>query len=133
MQLAKVFVTCKNYQRQTPTCKYWILKVLCFESRMVCSGWLKNDSLCLRLQRSSKCCVASRCNGLWLDIQRPDQADRLQPWEQPMHYALMWILSWHRNSERISWSGTQQIWRWWDIKQSTDRAILTTFTATYDE
>ena len=37
---------------------------------MVCSGWFKNNSLCLRLQRSSKNCVASRCNGLGLDLQR---------------------------------------------------------------
>ena len=34
------------------------------------SSWLKN---------LSKCCVASRGNGLELDIQRPDQEDRLQP------------------------------------------------------
>ena len=37
---------------------------------MVCFGWLKNDLLWLR---SPKCCVASRWNGLGLDIQRPDQ------------------------------------------------------------
>ena len=42
------------------------------ENQMVCSGWLKNDSLCLRMKRSSKC-VACRCNGQRLDIQRPDQ------------------------------------------------------------
>ena len=33
---------------------------------MLCSGWFKNDSLYLRLQCSSKCCIASRCNGLGL-------------------------------------------------------------------
>ena len=36
-------------QRKTPKCKYWVSKVLCPETQMVCSGWLKNDSLCLRL------------------------------------------------------------------------------------
>ena len=50
--------------------------------------------------------VASGCNGLGLDIQRPDQEDDLQHWEQQMHHASVWILSWHCNSERISWSKT---------------------------
>ena len=44
----------------------------------LCSGQFKNDSLCLRWQRSSKCYVASQYNELRLDIQRPDQEDRLQ-------------------------------------------------------
>ena len=35
LQLAKVFVTCK--------CKYWVVKVLCLETQMLFSGWLKND------------------------------------------------------------------------------------------
>ena len=52
---------------------------LYLEAQMVSSGWLKNDSLCLRLWRLSKCYIASRCNGLGLDIKRPDQEDRLQP------------------------------------------------------
>ena len=58
------------------------------------------------------------------------------PDSNKMHHALVWILSWHCNSERISWSRTQRTWRWlereddWD---TTDRAILTTFTATYKE
>ena len=30
-------------------CKYWVLTVLCLETQMVCSDWLKNDSLYLRL------------------------------------------------------------------------------------
>ena len=34
---------------------------------MVCSGWLKNESIRLRLWRSSKCCAASQCNGLRFD------------------------------------------------------------------
>ena len=46
---------------------------------MVRFSWLRFGSLCLRLLRLSKYCVASRCNGLGLDIQRPDQEDRLQP------------------------------------------------------
>ena len=59
--------------------------------------------------------VASRCNELGLDIQRPDLEDRLEHWEQKIHHASVWILSWHCNSERISWSGAQRTWRWWDI------------------
>ena len=47
------------FQRKTPKFNYWVLKVLCLETQMVCSGWLKNDSLCVHLQPSSKCCVAS--------------------------------------------------------------------------
>ena len=45
-QLAKVFVTCKNFTllSKTPKCKYCVLKVLCLETQIVCSGWLKNDS-----------------------------------------------------------------------------------------
>ena len=52
-------------------------------------------------------------NGLRLNIQRPDQEDRLQHWKQLMRPLLMWILSWHYNSEIISWS--QRTWRWWEI------------------
>ena len=62
LQLAKVFVTYKNFillSKKTPKCKYWVLKVLCLETQIVCSDRLKNDSLYLRLQRLSKCCVAS--------------------------------------------------------------------------
>ena len=53
-----------------------------------------------------------------------------------MYHALVWILSWHCNSERISWSGTQQTWRWCENYcqwYTTDCAILTTFTATFKE
>ena len=35
--------------------------------------------------------------------------------EQQLHHASVWILSWHCNSERISWSGTQSTWKWWEI------------------
>ena len=63
------------FQRKRPKCKYWVLKVLCLETQMVSSGWLKNDSLCLRMKCSSKCCATYRCNGQRLDIQRPDQID----------------------------------------------------------
>ena len=69
----------------------------------------------LRVWRLSKCCVASRCNGLRLDIQSPDQEDYLQYWEQQIHHPSVWILSWKCNSERISWSGTQRTWKWWEI------------------
>ena len=50
-----------------------------------------------------------------LDMQRSDQEDRLQLWDQQMQHALVWILSWHFNSERISWSETQRTRRWWEI------------------
>ena len=38
-----------------------------------------NDSLCLRLQYSSKCCAASRYSGLGLDIEKPDQLNFVLP------------------------------------------------------
>ena len=105
MQSAKVFVNCKNYillsKKKLHKYKYWDLKVLRLETQMVCSGWLKNDSVCLRFKRSSKCCVASRYNGLRLDIQRPDQENCLQPWEQQMPHASVWIPSWQCNSEEF--------------------------------
>ena len=70
-------------------------------------------------------------------MQRPDQEDRLQPWEQQMHHMLMWILSWYCNSERICWSELNKHenhknfnYCQWD---STNRAIMTTFTATYEK
>ena len=47
-----------------------------------------------------------------LDIQRLDQEDRLQPWEQQMDHPSVWILSWHCNFEKKIWSGTQRTWRW---------------------
>ena len=102
-------------QRKTPKCKYWAVKVLCLETQMVCSSMLKNDSLYLLLYRSSKCCVASRCNGLGLYTQRLDQQDCFQHWEQQMHHASVWILSWQCKSEIISLLGTQWTWRWWEI------------------
>ena len=52
----------QKFYRKTPKCKYWVLKVLYLETQMVCSGWLKSDSLCLRMKRSSKCCAACWCN-----------------------------------------------------------------------
>ena len=61
------------FQGKTPRCKYWVLKVLYLETQMVYSGWLKNDSLCLRIKHSSKCSAACRCNGRRLDIKRLDQ------------------------------------------------------------
>ena len=100
------------FKEKHPNINIGFSNFLCLEAQMVCCGCLKNDSLCLRLYCSSKCCVASRCNGLELDIQRPDQEDRLRSWEQQIHHASVWILSWHCNSERISWSGTQITWRW---------------------
>ena len=40
LQLARI-IHC--FQRKTSKCKYWALKVLCLETQMVWSGWLKND------------------------------------------------------------------------------------------
>ena len=83
LQLAKVFVSlCEIlycFERKTSKCKYCVLKVLYIETQMVCSSWLKNDSLCLRMKLSSKCCAAYRCNGRRLDIQRPDQINFVLP------------------------------------------------------
>ena len=75
LQLTRI-ISC--FQRKTPKCKHQVPNVLCLETQMVCSGQSKNDSLYLRLQRSQKCFVASRCNRVGLDIERPDQKDRLQ-------------------------------------------------------
>ena len=55
-----------------------------------------------------------------------------------MHHALVWLRSWHCNSERIFWSGTQQTWwRWLEIyysqRDTTNLAILINFTVTYEE
>ena len=70
LQLARILYC---FQRKALKCKYWVLKVLCLETQMVCSAWPKNDSLCLRMKCSSKFCAACRCNGRTLDIQGPDQ------------------------------------------------------------
>ena len=43
-----------------------------------------------------------------LTYKKPEQEYRLQHWEQQMHHASVWILSWHCNSERISWSGERE-------------------------
>ena len=68
-------------------------------------------------------------------MQRPDEEDWLQPWEQQMHHASVWILSWHCNSERISWSGEREDDQKFNYCQwdTTDQAILTSFTAPYKE
>ena len=108
----------------------------------MCSGWLKNNSLCLRLQRSSRYCVASRSNGLGLDRQSPDQEDHLQHWKGRMHHELVWILSWHcklwnnfliRNSTKmkmmrnlIAVSGTIRVKQYW---QPLQKPPLTTTTS----
>ena len=66
------------FQRKTIKCKSWVLRFLCLETKIMCSGWLKNDSLCLSLQHSLKCCVTSRWNGIGIDAQRTDQEVCLQ-------------------------------------------------------
>ena len=71
------------------------------------NGWLKNDSLFMFVALIKMSC----CSGLGLDMLRPDQEDHLQYWEQQRHHALVWILSWYYNSEKISWSETQRTWR----------------------
>ena len=52
-----------------------------------------------------------------------------------MHHASVWILSWHCNSERISWSGEREDDQKFNYCQwdTTDQAILTSFTAPYKE
>ena len=52
-----------------------------------------------------------------------------------MHHASVWILSWHCNSERISWSGEREDDQKFNYCQwdTTDQAILTSFTAPYEE
>ena len=57
--LRKVQELYTAFKKNTSRFKYWVLKVLWLEAQMLCSGWLKKDSLCLRLQLSSKCYVAS--------------------------------------------------------------------------
>ena len=104
---------------------------------MVCSGWLKNNSLCLRLQRLSKFCVASRRNGLGIDIQRPDKKivcniesnkcimHRCEPCPgtATLKEFLDQELSEHEDDEKFNYC--QQ--------DTTDRTILATFTVTYEE
>ena len=89
-----VFVTCKDY----------ILLSKKMGSQSFVS-WDPNGVFWMA-QKWLRYYIASRCNVLGLDIKRPDQEDRLQPWDQQMHNASVWILSWHCNSERISRSVT---------------------------
>ena len=58
-------------------------------------------------------CSSSKCYAAINAI--PDQGDRLRSWEQQIHHFLVWFLSWHCNSERSSWSGTQRSWRFLEI------------------
>ena len=74
------------FQRKTSNASIGFLKVLCLETQMVCSGSLKNDSLCLSLKCSSKWCIASWYNGLGLDIQRPDQINFVLPQVFPLKF-----------------------------------------------
>ena len=46
----------------------------------------QKDYLCLRLKRSSKCYVASRCNELGLDMQRPHQINFVLPYVFPLKF-----------------------------------------------
>ena len=70
-------------------------------------------------------------------MQRPDQEDRLKPWEQQMHHILMWILSWCCNSEKMSWSELNEHENDKNFNycqlDTTNRAIMTNYTATYEE
>ena len=81
LQLAEVFVTSKNFILLSK--KNTQIKILGSQSSVprdpngLC--WLKNDSLCLRMKRSSKCYAACRCNVWRLDIQRPDQINFVLP------------------------------------------------------
>ena len=99
---------------------------------MVCSGWLKNDSLCLRLQHSSKYCVASRCNGLDMVKKIVCNTESNKCIIHPCEFCpgtatlkefLDQGLNEHEDDEKLNYCQ-------WD---PTGRAILTTFTATYEE
>ena len=64
------------FQGKTPKSKYWVVKVLCLETQIVGSAWLKNDSLCVYNAHQN---VVLLVHCLGHDIQRPaDQEDRLQ-------------------------------------------------------
>ena len=64
MQLAR---TIYCFQRKTPRCKYWVLKVLCLETKMVCYGWLKNDLTLFAFVALIKmlCCQSMQWTGTW--------------------------------------------------------------------
>ena len=47
------------FQRKIIKCKSSVLKFLCLETKIMCSGWLKNYSLCFSLQRSLNVCYQS--------------------------------------------------------------------------
>ena len=70
-------------------------------------------------------------------MQRPDQEDRLQHWEEHMHHASVWVLSWHCNSKEFLDQELNEnkddeklnYCQW----ETTNREILPTFTITNKE
>ena len=73
-----------------------------------------------------------------LNIERPDQEDHLQPWEQQMHHVSVWIrpgiatlkvfldrqeFNEHEDDEQFNYS------QW----ETMDRAVLASYTAPYEE
>ena len=104
---------------------------------MVCSGWHKDDSLCLHLQRTSKCLLV--VNAMGWDLTYKDLIKKIVcntesskcimrrckscPDTASLKEFLDQELNEHENDEKFNYCQ-------WD---TTDRAILTTFTATYEE
>ena len=125
------------FQRKTPKCKYWVLKVLCLEIQMVHFSWLKNQSLCLRLYRSSKCCNARRCNGLGSTYK--DLIKKIVYNSECNKCIMYWCESCPGTTNFKEFLDEELNEREDDRKfnycqwDTTDQAILTTFTATYEE
>ena len=104
----------------------------------VWAGSKMTHSVCVCSAHQTKFFVASWCNRLGRDTQRPDQEDHLEHWEQQMHDASVWILFWHCNSEEIYWSGIQRNMKMMRnlitvSGEIIDQATSTTITATYKE
>ena len=104
---------------------------------MVRSGWLTNDSICLRLQRSIKYCVASWCMDWNLThkdlikniVCNTDSNKCIMHWWEPfpgtpaLKEFLDQELNEHEDDEKFNYCQ-------WD---TTDQGILTIFTAPYEE
>ena len=138
MQLVKFFLTCKNYilfsKKNT---QYWVLKVLCLETKMVCSGWLKNDSLFLRFSAHQN--VVFLVDAMDWDLTYEDLIKKTV-WNTESNKCIVHqcescpgtgtvnkILDQQLNKDEDD--GKFNYCQW----ETTDRAILTTFRTTYEE
>ena len=84
------------FQRKTPRCKFGFSKFCALRPKWcVLAGSKMTQSVCV--------CNAHQNVVLPVDTMNLDLPYK----EQQLHHASVWILSWHCNSERISWSGTQ--------------------------